>query len=159
MRPSALIAGFVLAASSVAAAQAGPDGKGGNVMLHLDALTLAPQHVPGGINLDWGAFNNRYLAAGGRLGVVFIDGQYQFLLANSTQIHIPIGDVAVIVPALNPGLYLPTGAFGVSFSCAGTLKFSDFYVGAEFETFIFLSGHTTLFPGPHLVGLVAGMYY
>lgn len=148
----ALAASVVLLLPSFANAS-GLDAKNNYINFRAQALSLTSGMGVLGVSIDWGAFQNQYVAAGTRFGFTRTTigpesfGTLDF--GGGPQFHIPIGERVLIIPAVNLGYRLSTTDIGLALnlSTAIAYRLDAFYLGAEFDAPVWVQGAPEFFPG------------
>lgn len=142
----------VLLLPSFAHAQA-LEPKNNYINFHGQVLSLTTGLGVLGVSVDWGAFQNKYVAAGTRFGFSRITigtesfGTLEF--GGGPQFHIPVGERLLIIPAVNLGYRLSTTDIGLALNLSTALayRFDAFYLGAEFDAPVWVQGAPEFFPG------------
>lgn len=168
MRRVALTAlAFVFLLSPVASAEAGRSYfsvRGEVAASHFGS----PWSTLGGVSVDWGVFQNRFVTTGTRLGISRSDPDLgaSLMFGGGPQFHLPIGGKVLIIPAMNFGYRIGAGGAGLAgyTSVAAAYRHNSLFAGLEAELPIFyqggMSGGFELFPRPvYLANLVFGFYY
>lgn len=136
-------------------------GKGNYVIIHGQVMPLGNASEFGtGLAVDWGVFQNKYIATGTRFG--FSRWPVQTLeFGGGPQFHIPIGEHLMLIPALNLGYRFSTATAGLGIDLSGALTYrhDTFYVGAEVNAPVWVQGAPTFFPGQNTLNALVGFYY
>lgn len=130
-----------------------PVQKNNYINFHAQALSLTSGLGVLGVAVDWGAFQNRYVAAGTRFGfsrtTIGTESFGALEFGGGPQFHIPVGERLLIVPAINLGYRLSTADIGLSLnlSTAVAYRLDSFFLGGEFEMPVWVQNAPEFFPG------------
>lgn len=124
-----------------------------------------PLVAPAGLGLEWGAFQNRFVATSTRLAFSRSDPSSGFalLLGGGPQFHFAIGEHVLIMPGLMLATRISEAGLGFAgyASLGGAFRYKRFYVGAEGEAPVFLQAMQgfEFFPRAFSVNLLTGIYF
>lgn len=140
--------------------------KNNYVNFHAQALSVTPSSRVLGLAVEWGAFQNRYVATGTRVGFSHTtfgdtDGIGMLEFGGGPQFHVPIGEHVLVIPAINLGYRLSTSyaGLGIDLAAAVAYRFESFYLGAEFQAPLWMQGAPSFFPGPNTLNALVGFYF
>ncbi len=156
-------AALVVRAQNVPAAAS----QGSYVSLHGELSSRYPGEpftMPAGMTIDWGNFQNRYVATGSRLGVSRADPKLGLALffGGGGQFHLPVVGQWMVVPRFDLGYRLAESGGGLLMlgGVGGAYRWSRAYAGVEAETHMYAQGaQRQLFPGNVSASAMAGFYY
>lgn len=169
-----LAAGVVLLLVLPSHADAAEAGQKYNyINFRVQALSLTSGLGVLGASVDWGAFQNRYVAAGTRIGfsqtTIGTESFGTLEFGGGPQFHIPLGEKVMLIPSVNLGYRLSTVDIymAVSLSAAVAYRLDSFYLGAEFDAPVWVQGAPEFFPGftvsyggsTNTLNAFAGFYY
>lgn len=115
-----------------------------------------------GLSVDWGFFQNRFVATGTRIAAQrdVADGLgTALMILAGPQFHVPLGEQLLLIPALNLGVRLGQRMvdYAAYFDLAFAYRQDDLYLGLAGQTPVFLQQQ--LFPSIYSANLIVGFYY
>jgi hypothetical protein len=123
-----------------------------------------PFTAPAGMTLDWGNFQNKYVATGSRLGVSRADPRLGLAIffGGGGQFHLPVTGSWVIIPRFDLGYRLAETGGGLLMlgGVGGAHRWGHVYAGVEAETHLYAQGaRRQVFPGNVSASALVGYCY
>lgn len=159
-----IVVAALLSLAPVAHAQSAPLPRPNYVSFQVEGVRSVSPFTNSltGLTIDWGFFQNRFVATGTRIAVqrAVSDGLgTAIMLLAGPQFHVPIGQQVLLIPALNLGVRLGNASidYAAYFDLTAAYRQDDYYVGVAGQTPVFL--RNLLFPAIYSANVVAGFYY
>ncbi|MFM2152506.1 MAG: hypothetical protein RL199_941 [Pseudomonadota bacterium] len=142
-------------------------GPGSYLSLHGELSSRYPGEpftTPAGMTVDWGSFQNRFVATGSRLGVSRADPSLGLAIffGGGGQFHLPVTEQWMVIPRFDLGYRLAESGGGLLMvgGVGGAYRWSRAYAGVEAETHLYAQGaRKQVFPGNVSASALAGFYY